>query len=327
MFFNLAVIPFTVNRNVRTVLIDVQENGGAEIAKAGVTVGAAATVPSPDPVPDEVIRIPLGALVMGVSGLALVAENEYRTSDGEVLEQGSLTAVEERYPASETALEVDVTLPVGAVDSKYNQLTGEVNYVGYGWRQISATTDTSETASLTQSQINDVLSNPDRVISDGEIRYVIDELSNGKSVVLIIIGGTLMAAYADTYTTDPCNQRETIDLEDQEEHYTRNPEDTPDKPFKDRSTVKKLFDNVVDVFVDNRGTRYYVVKVRPGEWTVMVVQLVGEEMAERMLNGWADRRLKTFLTDKKNGRSLFRSYDDAIDAIEEGPRTIDEVDC
>ena len=38
----------------------------------------------------------------------------------------------------------------------------------------------------------------------------------------------------------PTFTNEAADLEDQEEHYIRNPEDSPEKPFDDRSTVKKL---------------------------------------------------------------------------------------
>lgn len=60
----------------------------------------------------------------------------------------------------------------------------------------------------------------------------------------------------------------------------------------------------------------------------MVVQEVTKEVAEQMLNGWTNWRLKTFLTDLINGRTFFQSYNDAKEGIKrEAEGKVDEVDC
>jgi hypothetical protein len=152
------------------------------------------------PSPDAIIVVIPGILAIGglISIGKGVYESEYTSDEGEIVQETPYTGTADSYEPSHPKLPAEVTLPVGFY------LVEQGVERGYGWEYIA------ETTSLTQNQIHDAINNPDRVIREDDVRYVIDELANGKEVILKIIGGTLMAASADSFVNDPCDQSETL---------------------------------------------------------------------------------------------------------------------
>jgi hypothetical protein len=227
---------------------------------------------------------------------------------------GTLFGVEETY--SDTVAG-QVTLPEGFVQER-----GDFTK-GYGWEYIQATSE------ISRSQIEEVLNNGRRVEGEGDVEYVIGN-SQGESVILSIIGGVLRVASTDGYTNDPCDQSELVDLEYEEDHYTRNPEDTPEKPYDDRSTVKKLLDDGIDTALETvgGGKRYYIKEVGENQWTVILLLEVTGEIADQMSRGsgnpFTDWFVKTFLTDTNDGKQFFDSKEEARDAVDE---EVNELDC
>jgi len=165
----------------------------------------------------------------------------------------------------------------------------------------------------------------ERIFCDGTALGVVLLLA------ITIIGGVVQAASsvagADEYTNDPCDGNKLVDLEHEEEHYTRDPDDGPEKPYDDKSEVKKLLDDGIDKALEVIGgsKRYYIKKVGTNQWTVIVLEAVTSSLAEKMINGFTDRLVRTFLTDTKGGKQFFDSLEEAEDAIPENdPR---EIDC
>lgn len=312
--------------NERVVLIDVQEGGGAKIASAGVAAGTVGSLPSPDLIPDEVVRIPAGLLVLGVSAGGAYVANEYIPTSGGAIENEPVTGTERQYLATDTALETTVTLPTGGVSTEFDSRTGTSISHGHGWKHIDKTTG------VTNDELGQVLSDNPTVHKHGEGDYtVIGRTDHLEEVVISIIGGTIMAASSDTFAEDSCGDGK-IELETEEDHYTREVDDEPNKPFNSRSEVKDLLENadVVKVLKYPNGNRYYIIKTASGKYTVVFLQTISYLKDAVEVFTWlkdAAYRVKTFLTDRPNNQ-LFDRIDHAENAAKNyEKRPLEEVDC
>ncbi|MFC7046962.1 hypothetical protein ACFQH6_17535 [Halobacteriaceae archaeon GCM10025711] len=239
--------------------------------------------------------------------------NEYLPASGNAVRSDVLVGAEAVYQPTETALQTEVTLPTGAVSTAAHdaRIASDVQH-GYGWRYIAATT------SITQADIEHVLANPTGIYREGDVILVIGRsLTSKDKIILSIIGGTIMAA-GNGYATDPCHGT-VIDSEDREDHYTRDPDNTPKKPYDDRSSVEKVLEAAdYIVIANNRGKRYYISKISQNTWTVIVVDMM--KNANNM-----GPRIRTLLTDKDRGKSFIRSFDDAMRYVRDNANSIDEV--
>ena len=303
--------------NERAMLLGTTNSGGAKLVKSGVaSVGFAVA-----PTPDDVVA---GGIIIGIAGLISIGNGLYQSEhvarDGDVLYESQLSGTARKFTPTNSNLPSGVVLPVGAY------VVEEGIERGYGWEYLDATT------SLTQNEISRVLEEG-RVIQDGDIRYVIDELANGKNVVLTIIGGTLMAASIDAYAEDPCGDGK-IELESQEEHYTRNKDGEPDKPVNSRSELRELIENgelVKALEYTTTGNRYYIIKVGPEQFTLLFLQAASNLGTLPKIQSWVKAvayRVKTIYTDRLNGKQFFDSADKAEDAArryKDDP--LREVDC
>jgi hypothetical protein len=298
------------NGNTAGYLFEFEANG-EDLARTAVATGAGFAA-SPDPfLGDNAV----GATV-AVGGILFLGLSIEATSQVEAEEVTSFLAAEPVTEWEDTPVG-HVTLPPGYVSTTNGQTRGR------GWAYIQAT------SGVTQEQIGDILENGEHVPGEGLRDYVIGQAGE-RTVILTIIGGTLMAASADGYTNDPCDQSELVDLAYEEDHYTRNPENTPKKPFDDRSTVKRLLEDGINTAIEtvSGGKRYYIKKVGPNQWTVIVLFEVTSEVAEQMKRGpgssFTDWFVKTFLTDTDDGKQFFDSKEEARDAIQDDGK---ELDC
>ena len=273
----------------RAMLFKTTSSGGAKLVKSGVASFGFAAFPTPD----DFLG---GGIIIGAIGLGSIAnglyQSEYVASSGEVIQKRPPSGLARRFNPSAPELPTEVVLPVGA----YVAQKGVER--GYGWEYIA------ETTSLTQGEIGRVLENPDRVVTNDDITYVIDKLANGKSVVLTIIGGTLMAASHQPVYNEKCGETVDINDGDNPEHSLRD-----EKPVNDITTLKEILSNPTRI-VDAGSQRYYILKIGPNKVMMVVANVVEEGV-------WYV--LKTQLTD--DGR-LFKTVNDAI---EETPKKNREV--
>lgn len=276
------------NDNDASFQIDVT-GSGAELAKASFGIAGAAIVPEPEPtvIGDELIIgggfVLVGGLLYGASQLNLLG------TEGTVSElsaETKLSATERTYEGTAVG---DVRLPVGFVTTSTSALIGETSR-GYGWEYISTTT------TITQDELQFVLTNDPLVITRGQKRIVIGENRAGDERLLEIIGGTLVAASTGATVEDPCD--EIVNVEENGDHATRD-----EKPVDDKSTLRELIRNEVVKIVEAAGQRYYVVKLGTNQYTLVV--------ADGGTGYWIIQTILTSATDD----GLYKSIKDAIKDI------------
>lgn len=125
------------------------------------------------------------------------------------------------------------------------------------------------------------------MIKEDDVRYVIDELANGKEVILTIIGGTLMAASSGETVEDTCEQEVHIPAEEKNDH-----------PYKDgitksdiKDALKKPFnDKVWKSIVDGSPVFYYISQAENGVW--FIVKATSKTPTSRSLSVLASRNSK-----------------------------------
>jgi len=307
---NITATAVDENGNSLSIGLKFEDSSG-EVTGIGMNAaGLTPFVPVASAEPTPAGEVILGILITGAVTID-IGQRVYSviTSDGTTRTYEApryATPVQESYNSGE------ILLTEGHVETNGGFTRG------YGWEYISATTE------LTQSEVSTIVNNGRTIDRQGPVDYIIGDIGD-KTVVLTVIGSTLMAASTDGFTNDPCNQAETVDLEYEEDHYTRNPENTPEKPYDDRSTVKKLLDDGIEAALETaNGKRYYIKKVGPNQWTVIVLLPVVEEISGKMVNNFAKRFVKTFLTDVDDGEQFFDSKDEAKDAIDEH---VTEINC
>lgn len=93
--------------------------------------------------------------------------------------------------------------------------------------------------------------------------------------------------------------------------------------------MRKLLEDGVDEALQavSGGERYYIKQVGQNQWTVIVLLEVTESVAPRMVNGFTDWFVKTFLTNVDEGTQFFNSADEARDAVEGQNDGVEQVDC
>lgn len=178
---------------------------------------------------------------------------------------------------------------------------------GYGMAYIE------EAAGLTEAEVTHVLNNGEPVVSNGELRYIIDQVDE-KAIILTIIGGTLMAA-SDGYQdvdepTEGCNKKI---------HYNR-------KKLKDHvvDTDKKAIDSIQEIldgikkFKDlwkSSRYRYYIGESTDGYFIVKVTKD----------NPFFDLVVNTVLMDE--GGSYYDSLKDAQEQLDDNqPDDPDQIE-
>lgn len=231
--------------------------GGAKLAATGVAVGTTISLPSPDPIPDELIRVPAGLLVLGVSATGVYLLNEYVPKRGETVRNEPVTGIEARYPASETALETTVTLPTGGVTTEIDPRTGEQIATGHGWQYIA------ETTGLTQHEIGELLRHPNAVEQDGQYKIVIGDNPNGQGqIALWLLGGLVTEASSYERIIDPLGRGVYIDEDDP--HPVRDGKDT------NYEQIKEIIRNPDEIWQGSTAD-YYVKQLEDGTWRIIKV--------------------------------------------------------
>lgn len=183
--------------NTHTILVDVNESGGAELAATGVAVGTIGSTPSPDIVPDEAVRVPAGLAIAALSAVGLVVVNEFTPAGATRTHEELLTPVVARYPASDTHPEITgpVKLPGGVLDSVQDPRIGDVIHRGYGWKHIQVTLP-----GVTQDDIGQVLETPGAIRHQGEYTIVIGDNPVGPGQIAILLSnGVVLGASGTAY--------------------------------------------------------------------------------------------------------------------------------
>jgi len=209
-----------------------------------------------------------------------------------------------------------VTLPEGFVETANGQTRG------HGWAYIQAT------SGVTQDQIGAILENGEHVSGDGLRDYVIGQAGE-RTIILTIIGGTLMAA--DSFerpvehdsSESNCNGDDfTVKTENERNTGPDNPEHTigDEKPINSLDKLDRILKNP-DRIVDF-GPRRYLFKVYDNGKTA-VVKLHKNMKYDDVYE------LITQLTGNDGG--LYDSLEEATDKIEEeeedGKDPSKEIDC
>ncbi|MFC7079226.1 hypothetical protein [Halorussus caseinilyticus] len=295
--------------NERVVLIDVTEGAGAELAAAGVAVGTAGSLPSPDLIPDEVVRIPAALLGLGVAAGGAYVTNEYISASGETVRNEPVTGVEAQYPVSETALATTVTLPTGAAETGTDPRTGAQVVRGHGWQYIAQTT------SITEAELQQVLQNNPTVHKHGEGDYtVIGKTDYLEEIVISIVGGTIMAASEQPVYNEDCDDTIDITKHDNPEHSLRE-----SKPIDKVPTLREILKNPTKI-VDAGQQRYYILRLGPNKVIMAVADTVSD----------AYHVLRTVLTGNDGG--FYKTIDDAEKDIPKNDKEVvydedNNVDC
>jgi len=201
-----------------------------------------------------------GILIIGSLAASATMETNVIGQSGEVLQESS-SQIAETFENPDIG---EVELPNGYVET-VNGVTR-----GTGRAYIRATSE------LTIGEIGNAYSNGERIGSDGAVEYIIGS-SDDESIILSIIGGTLMAA--SKTVSDPCN--DFVNVDERGDHATRD-----GKPVDEVSTLRELIRNEVVKIIDVASKRYYIAQFgggyiliasqgSPGYWIVQTVLTSG----------------------------------------------------
>ncbi|USZ71100.1 hypothetical protein [Natronosalvus halobius] len=191
----------------------------------------------------------------------------------------------------ETPEGLEITLPSGAV---YEDPMGQGHDRGFGWEYIEETTD------LTVGEIGHAVENAEKVVDDGEVRYIIgDGYSETDRVILSIIGGTIVTASASSAYNEDCGATVRFDESGNPEHALRD-----GKPIDEVTTLIEVIENPTRI-VDAGSKRYYILKLGTNRVIMVSTRLYDQ----------AYQALRTTLTGK-GPDNAFRTVDEAMEEIE-----------
>lgn len=294
---NVTATAIDENETSLTIGLKFQDSSG-EVTGIGINAaGLTPFVPVATAEPTPAGEVILGILITGAVTID-IGQRVYSVITSEETTQ-TYDAPQYVTPVLESYNSGEILLTEGYTEVAYGVTRG------YGWEYISATTE------LTQSEVSTVVNNGQTIERRGPVDYIIGNIGD-KTVVLTVIGSTLMAADTadhniDGYETDPCGNIVWF-----REHAV-----SDKKPINDLDELRQYFNNRIKrVFKTPNDRWYYIIKFGENKYFTLVAQPFSE------LGGYL---LQTMLTD---GGGFYDSVEDAVeDEIDDDWEEINPRGC